>query len=62
MRSDIAAEAFKAAPPVTVTAMATVGGLTINEILGLATLVYVGLQAAYLIWKWRKESKQGRRK
>lgn len=35
----------------------TVYGLTANEWVAVATISYITLQAAYLIWKWRKEAK-----
>ena len=52
MRDAIASEGMKLAPPVAVAAW------TMNDWLILASLAYLALQAAYLIWKWHKESKQ----
>lgn len=46
---DVGAASLKAAPPFTVWA------LTLNEWVAIATLGYVALQAAYLVWKWRRE-------
>lgn len=56
MKLEIQAETVKAAP--------AVGGviyssITLNEIVALATLLYIGLQTAYLIWKWLREYKRG---
>ena len=59
MKDAITNEALKAAPPVTVSLVAWVQGLTINEVVGIATLGYILLQAAFLIWKWRRERKAG---
>ncbi len=58
MRSDIAHESLKSSPPAAVTAWAFLNGMTLEKWLALTTLVYVVIQAAYLIWKryreWRK--------
>lgn len=49
-----AAAAVKSSPPLAaVGAMAT--GMTLNNWVAVATLVYVVLQAAYLVWKWARE-------
>lgn len=55
MNTEIITEAAKAAPPVTVTATAIAAGWSLNNIIGVATLVYIVLQAGYLIWKWRRD-------
>lgn len=47
-------EAAKAAPAV---AGATASSLTLNEWVGIATGVYVLIQAAYLLRKWWVEEK-----
>lgn len=60
MRAEIAQESLKAAPPVTITAIAWMNGLTLNEVVALATLGYIGLQAGYLLWKWYREWKRSR--
>lgn len=46
--------AAKATLPVTVAAI-SIGGWGVAEWMYLATLLYVVLQGAYLLWKWRKE-------
>lgn len=61
MKGDIAQEGLKAAPPVAVSASVWMGGLTLNEVVLLATLGYIGLQAAYLIWKWVREWRRSRK-
>lgn len=58
MRTEIAQESMKAAPPVAVTTVAFMQGLTLNEVVALATLGYIGLQAGYLLWKWWREWKR----
>ena len=57
--NEVTTEALKAAPPVTV-ATAAVSGLDVNMIVGWATVAYIALQAAYLIWKWRKDYRNGK--
>jgi hypothetical protein len=52
-KSDIASEAAKAAPPVTV-AGATIAGIQVNDLILWATLVYVVLQIAFLLYRWHK--------
>ena len=57
MRAEVAQEVQKAAPPVLVTTVAWMNGLTLNEVVALATLGYIALQALYLGWKWYREWK-----
>lgn len=52
-----AAEAARAAPPVAVAAVAVAEGITINHVVGVATLLYIALQALYLVWRWRREAR-----
>ena len=61
MKTDIAQESLKAAPPVAVSASVWMVGLSLNEVVLLATLGYIGLQAAYLIWKWYREWRRSRK-
>jgi uncharacterized membrane protein len=51
-KSDVLVEAAKAAPPVVITTAVTVGGLTLNEWVAIATLLYIVLQSGWLVWKW----------
>jgi len=51
-KSDVIVEAAKAAPPVVITTAVTVGGLTLNEWVAIATLLYIVLQSGWLVWKW----------
>ena len=57
MKQEVAQEAVKSAPPVAITGFAWMNGLTLNEMVALATLGYIGLQALYLLWKWYREWK-----
>lgn len=61
MNADVATEVLKSAPPAGVTLMAAAAGLSLNNIIGAATLVYIVLQAGYLLWKWRREWTASRR-
>ena len=57
MKQAIAGEVTKSAPPVVVTAAAVAENITLNEWVAIATIVYVVLQAGYLVWKWYREYK-----
>ena len=50
-KTDIAAEAAKATPPVTV-AGATLAGVTVHDLILWATLIYLVLQIAFLLYRW----------
>lgn len=52
-KSDLVSEAAKAAPPVTV-AGATIAGMQINDLILWATLIYLVLQIAFLLYRWHK--------
>lgn len=60
MRAEVATEAFKAAPPVTVSA-AYVAGYSINELVAIATLIYVVLQIILLLPRYYREIQRWRR-
>lgn len=44
-----------AAPPVAVSAVAIVEGLTLQDWVCIGTLVYLALQSGYLLWKWWRD-------
>ena len=52
-KSDVAAEAAKATPPITV-AGATVAGVQINDLILWATLIYLVLQIGFLLFRWQR--------
>lgn len=54
--TEFASEAAKGAPPVAVATGSIIGVIDINWILAAATICYVILQGAYLLWKWRREA------
>ena len=58
--TDIGVEVAKATPPVVVTAAATLSDFDVSKLLAWVTVLYVLLQAGYLIWKWRGEWKRRR--
>lgn len=55
MKSELAQEATKGAPPVIVAGSAWFFGLTLHDWVAIATLAYLGLQGGYLLWKWYRE-------
>jgi hypothetical protein len=52
------AAALKSAPPVAVIAASTSGAIDMTWLVGAVTIGYIILQSAYLLWKWRRESKK----
>jgi hypothetical protein len=50
-KSDLIAEAAKSAPPVTVAGL-TVAGVSLNDLVLIATLFYIVLQAGFLLYRW----------
>jgi hypothetical protein len=52
-KADLAAEAAKAAPPITV-AGATVAGVQVNDLILWATLLYLVLQIGFLLYRWQR--------
>jgi hypothetical protein len=57
LRHETTIETAKALPAV---AGATIAGLTLNEVVAAVTILYILLQSAYLLWKWRKEAQKGK--
>lgn len=54
MLHHIGSQAVKAAPPVVVTTIAMLGkGLPF--IISVMTLLYLGIQMGYLIWRWHSQ-------
>lgn len=60
VKQEIAKEAINAAPPVTITGWAWFHGVSVSELVGWATLAYIVLQAAYLVWKWVRQIRRGK--
>lgn len=55
-------EGAKAAPPVTVVANSVANGWTMTHTATALTILYVLLQAAYLLWRWSNEREDRRAK
>lgn len=55
-KTDIVIEAGKAAPPAAIVAGNKLLGIDLPSAVAIATLLYLGLQICYLIWKWLGES------
>ena len=58
MKTELAQESMKSAPPVVVAGSAWLFGLTLNDWVAVGTLLYLVLQGGYLAWKWYRESKK----
>jgi len=61
-RTEIAAEAAKATPPAAVVAANKVMGLDLPTIVALVTLLYLLIQIGHLLWKWRNEAGDRRKR
>lgn len=61
-RTEIGVEAAKATPPALVVASNKLLGLDLPTIVALATLLYLVIQIAYLLWKWRNEAGDRRKR
>lgn len=55
MKQEVAQEAAKAAPPVTVAAAHYILGVSLSDWVLIATLIYTVLMSANLIWKWVRD-------
>lgn len=53
-QSEFEAAAAKLTPPAAVVA-ASAAGWSLQDWMYIATIGYIVLQAAYLVWKWRRE-------
>lgn len=52
------AAVLKTAPPVAVATGSALGAIDMTWWVGVVTIGYIVLQGAYLIWKWRRESRK----
>jgi hypothetical protein len=52
-KSELAAETLKATPPAAVAGL-TLMGVSLNDVVLIATLVYLSVQIAFLVYKWIK--------
>lgn len=53
MKTETTIETAKAVPAL---GGAMLYSITLNEVVAVVTIIYILLQAAYLIWKWRREA------
>jgi hypothetical protein len=56
LASEVGTEAAKVSPPIAVLGV-TAQGMTLQEWVYAATLLYIALQAAWLLWKWWKAAR-----
>ena len=57
-KRELVSAGMQAAPGVAAAGGASVMGLQLSDWLVLLSMVFVLLQAAYLIWKWRREARR----
>jgi uncharacterized membrane protein YfcA len=57
-RHDLVNAGYQAAPGAAAAGGARVAGLPLSDWLVLASLAFVALQAAYLVWKWRRDARR----
>lgn len=57
-KQDVVAAAYHSAPGAVAAGSARIGGLPLSDWLVLASLAFIALQAAYLIWKWRRDARR----
>lgn len=58
MNTELTSEILKASPPIGVVATGWLAEIPITPIVGIVTVLYIILQSAYLIWRWRRQSKR----
>ena len=54
-KQDIAVAAYHSAPGAVAAGGAKVAGVALSDWLILASMAFIALQAAYLVWKWRRD-------
>lgn len=54
-KQDLAIAAVQATPGAVTTGAYRLGGLPLSDWAVVATIGFVALQAAYLVWKWRRD-------
>lgn len=57
-KHDLATAAFHSAPGAAAAGSAGVFGLPLSDVLILSSIAFVALQAAYLVWKWRRDARR----
>ena len=54
-RQDLIGAAMHTTPGVAAGGVFKIAGLPLSDWLVIASLLFLGLQAAYLVWKWRRD-------
>lgn len=57
-KEDIIKDALQVSPAVTTTGGLYFYGIPLADLVAIASLVLICVQAAYRIWKWKKEAKE----
>lgn len=57
-KHDLATAAYQATPGAAAAGGARMMGLPLGDWLVLASIAFVVLQAAYLVWKWRRDARR----
>ncbi|MBB6559570.1 putative membrane protein YfcA [Acidovorax soli] len=57
-KNDLATAAYQSAPGAAAASSAGAVGLPLSDLLVLASIAFVALQAAYLVWKWRRDARR----
>lgn len=60
-KHDIGHAVFQTAPGAAVAGGARVGGLPLSDWLVVASIGFIILQAAFLVWKWRRAARRDRK-
>lgn len=55
-RTEVAGEALKGMPPISV-ATAALYGVSLSDLVVILTIIYVALQIGYLLYRWRRLAK-----
>lgn len=58
LMQETGAAALRIAPPVGVSVATALKALDPQWVIAIPTVLFIALQAAYLMWKWRRESKK----
>ncbi len=61
-REDVGNALTQTIPSIGATGVTTIFGLPLSEWVALATLIFIVLQAAHLVWKWRWAARRASRR
>jgi len=57
-KHEVIAQAMQSTPSITAATATVLLGVTVSEWLGIVSIGFIVLQAAYLVWKWRREARK----